>query len=78
MINVQEWKMPQATILIQGQLDPRWADWFEGFHLTFTDTGETILSGDLPDQAALYGIIAKLRDMGVQLLSIKFESAPEQ
>ncbi len=62
--------MRQAEIRIVGQLDAKWAEWFEGFDLTYTEAGETILRGLVPDQAAFYGVMAKLRDLGVELISI--------
>ena len=52
-------------------LDASWADWLEGFSLSYPGN-ETVLSGQVTDQAALYGLIAKLRDLGVKLLSVKF------
>jgi hypothetical protein len=66
--------MQRAEIKIEGRLDEKWAEWFEGFDLTYLDTSETLLTGNVPDQAALYGLIAKLRDMGVKLKAIKFAS----
>jgi hypothetical protein len=66
-------KMQRAEIRIAGHLDPKWAEWFEGFDLTYTENGETILTGCVADQAALYGLIAKLRDLGVVLISVNFD-----
>jgi hypothetical protein len=57
-------------ILLQGQLNARWADWFEGMTITLDNDGNTILSGPLADQAALHGILKKVRDMGLTLLSV--------
>lgn len=65
--------MQQVMIRIQGCLDPQWAEWFEGFELDSTKPDETLITGNVVDQAALYGLIGKLRDLGVQLLSINFE-----
>ncbi len=62
--------MQPAEIRIAGQLDAKWAEWFEGFDLTYTEAGETVLTGQVPDQAALYGVMAKLRDLGVKLISV--------
>jgi hypothetical protein len=64
--------MQRAEIRIQERLDPQWADWLDGFTLSYTKQNETILTGCVPDQAALYGLIAKLRDMGVKLLSVNY------
>ena len=65
--------MKRAEIRIAGHLDPKWAEWFEGFDLTYTENGETSLTGYVADQAALYGLIAKLRDLGVVLISVNFD-----
>jgi hypothetical protein len=70
--------MQRAEIRIAGQLDAKWAEWFEGFTLTYTG-GETLLTGSVLDQAALYGLMAKLRDLGVRLISVNFDlPAPPQ
>ncbi|MDY7080156.1 MAG: hypothetical protein SXV54_25020 [Chloroflexota bacterium] len=62
--------MQNVEIRVQGQIDEHWSDWFEGLTITHTDQGETILSGTVADQAALYGLLAKLRDLGLPLLSV--------
>ena len=62
--------MQHVEIRIEGHLDQSWADWLDGFTLTHTEEGETILTGEVRDQAALYGLIAKLRDLGVKLISV--------
>ena len=62
--------MQRVEIRIEGHLDQSWADWLDGFILTHTEEGETILTGEVRDQAALYGLIAKLRDLGVKLISV--------
>ena len=65
--------MPATVeIRIQGHLDPTWADWLDGFTITHTENNETLLTGTVDDQAALYGIMAKLRDLGVKLISANF------
>jgi hypothetical protein len=63
--------MQRVEIRVEGHLDQTWAEWLDGFTLSHTEQGETILAGDVNDQAALYGLIAKLRDLGVKLLSVK-------
>ena len=63
--------MQRVEIRIEGHLDPTWEDWLDGFTLTHSEGGETVLTGSVRDQAALYGLIAKLRDLGVKLVSIK-------
>lgn len=57
-------------IRIQGQLDDRWAARFEGMTLTRTDNGDTLLSGTVVDQAALHGLLRKVRDLGIPLISV--------
>ena len=57
-------------IRIEGHLGPHWSDWFEGLAITLEDNGETLLSGPLVDQAALHGLMRKVRDLGIPLLSV--------
>ncbi len=62
-----------VRIRIAGHLDQTWAEWLEDFTITHTEQDETILTGSVEDQAALYGVMAKLRDLGVKLISVNFE-----
>jgi len=57
-------------IRIQGHLGREWTDWFGGLTLTLEDNGETLLTGPVVDQAALHGLLRKVRDLGVLLLSV--------
>jgi hypothetical protein len=57
-------------IRIKGHLGCQWTDWFEGLTLTLEDNGETLLSGAVVDQAALHGLLRKVRDLGMPLLSV--------
>jgi hypothetical protein len=57
-------------IRIKGHLGREWTDWFEGLAITALDNGETLLTGPLIDQAALHGLLRKVRDLGVPLLSV--------
>ena len=57
-------------IRIQGHLETRWAAWFEGMGLTHAADGTTALDGMVADQAALHGLLQKLRDLGIQLISV--------
>jgi hypothetical protein len=57
-------------IRIEGHLGPRWSVWFDGLDLTSEDDGTTVISGSVVDQAALHGLLQKVRDVGVPLLSL--------
>jgi hypothetical protein len=62
--------MQTVKIKIEGCLDEKWVEWLDGFKITHTPQNETILAGKVKDQAALYGTIAKLRDLGLKLISV--------
>lgn len=57
-------------IRIKGHLGRQWTDWFEGLAISLEDNGDTLLSGPVVDQAALHGLLKKVRDLGMPLLSI--------
>ena len=57
-------------IQIEGHLGPQWTDWFQGLTVTLAENGETLLSGPMVDQSALYGLLKKLRDLGLPLVSV--------
>lgn len=57
-------------IRLKGHLDARWANRFEGLSLSYGSDGTTVLSGPVVDQAALYGVLRKVRDLGLPLLSV--------
>lgn len=57
-------------IRVTGQLGSEWTDWFESLSITLEDNGETLLSGAVADQAALHGLLRKVRDLGLTLLSV--------
>jgi hypothetical protein len=57
-------------IRIKGHLGYRWTDWFEGLTVTLEENGDTLLTGTMVDQAALYGLLKRVRDLGVPLLSV--------
>lgn len=61
-----------CEIFVKGQLDTDWSGWLEGLTITHNDKGETIVSGPIRDQAALYGLLAKMRDMALFLISVKY------
>ena len=60
----------QYEIRVTGHLDTRWAAWFDGLSLTGADDGTTVIRGPVVDQAALHGVLQKLRDLGVPLISV--------
>ena len=62
--------MKYVEIRIEGKLDERWAEWLGDLTIRCNEQNETILSGYFPDQAALYGLIGKLRDLGISLVSV--------
>jgi len=57
-------------IRLQGRLDPQWAAWFDGLTITVTANGDTLLTGPVVDQAALHGLLKKVRDLGMPLLAV--------
>ncbi len=63
-------------IRLKGQLDPRWSEWFEGFALTTTGDGTTTLTGAVTDQAALHGLLRRVGDLGVTLISVNVTPGP--
>jgi hypothetical protein len=61
-------------IRIKGHLGHQWTDWFEGLTITQEDNGVTLLTGPVVDQAALHGLLRRVRDLGMPLLSVKGET----
>jgi hypothetical protein len=58
-------------IRVKGHLGPGWSEWFAGMELTRTEAGETLLSGPVLDQAALHGLLAKIRDLNLTLIAVE-------
>jgi hypothetical protein len=61
-------------IRVKGQIGPEWSEWFDGMTIIGDETNETTLSGQVLDQAALHGILNKIRDLGLPLLSVLREA----
>lgn len=57
-------------IRLKGYLNPDWSDWFDGLAINHTENGETVLSGLIQDQSALFGIFLKIQNLGLTLLSV--------
>ena len=57
-------------IRLKGHLDNRWANWFDGLTITREDNGDTLLTGPVVDQTALHGLLRKVRDLGLPLVSV--------
>ena len=57
-------------IRLKGHLDARWAAWFDGLNLTRESDGTTVIRGSVADQAALYGLLTKVRDLGLPLIAV--------
>ena len=69
--------MLRVEIRFKGQIGEQWSEWFSGLTISHTNLYETVLSGPLIDQSALYGIISRLRDLGLQLASVSSEEIEE-
>jgi hypothetical protein len=69
--------MQQIEIRVKGQINRQWSEWFGGLTISHSDLDETILTGLVLDEAALYGIIARLRDLGLKLTSLSSEEIKE-
>ncbi len=77
MTRLKKHAMQIVTIRIKGEIDESWSECFEGFELEHYETNETLLTGLVEDQAAFYGLIGKLRDLGLQLLEVNSVEPPE-
>jgi len=65
--------MKQIEIEIEGHVDKKWAEWFEEMEINYHE-GTTVLTGNLPDQSALHGLLNKIRDLNLTLTSVKTEN----
>ena len=64
-------------IRIQGQLDEMWSEWFEGLTVSWDDEGNTLLTGPVVDQSALHGLLRRVRDLGIPLISVERLNQPQ-
>ena len=72
MSNGKEFDKPGIyRIKVKGILDRKWSDWFDGFDIRYEVEGETLLIGTVRDQAALHGVLTKIRDLGLLLLVVQ-------
>ena len=58
-------------IRVRGVLDSGWSAWFDGLRVTSDERGQTLIAGPVPDQAALHGLLAKIRDLALELLAVR-------
>lgn len=70
--------MQKVEIRVKGCLDENWSEWFEGFEINHEGDDETVLTGEVVDQSALYGLIAKLRNLGLTLASVVSSDAESE
>ena len=70
--------MQRVEIRVKGQIDEHWSDWFDDLTVTHTNQNETVLTGLVVDQAALHGLLAKVRDLGLPLVSVNLSEVADQ
>jgi hypothetical protein len=70
--------MQKIEIRIKEYVTDQWSGWFDGLNISYSSHDETVLTGIVSDQAALYGVIAHLRDLGLQLTSVSSDDLMDQ
>ncbi len=68
--------MEEVEVRVKGRIDPTWSKWLGALMVIHTDTGETVLTGPVRDQSALYGLIERLSSLGLQLVSVSVKGTP--
>ncbi len=66
--------MLAVEIIVTGRIDNEWCEWLGGLVLSYSEPDQSILTGILPDQAAVYGVISRLRDLGLPLSTVRIEA----
>jgi hypothetical protein len=69
--SMQGGRMAVYEIRVKGHLDGHWSEWFDGLTIANVENGEAILSGEIADQAALHGLLNKVRDLGLPLVAVR-------
>ena len=69
--NLPRTRSDHYAITIEGHLARCWTAWFDGWTMAYTDAGETVLSGQVADQAALHGLLMRIRDLNLTLIAVK-------
>jgi hypothetical protein len=67
--------MSVYEIRVKGHLESRWSEWFDGLEITNLENGEALLSGEIVDQVALHGVLAKVRDLGLPLVAVSTQTS---
>lgn len=70
--------MTTYRIIVRGGMDASWSDWFSGVRIEARSNGESLLTAKLPDQAALHGLLRRIRDLGLPLISIETVADDEE
>jgi len=70
--------MQNVEIRVNGRIDEHWSTWFADLAVRYTEQGETVLTGPVVDQATLYGVLNRLRDLGLPLRSVAVEDAQDK
>lgn len=76
MMNDSTGKQRQYEFEIEGHLDDHWQEWFEDFTITRLANGRTVLTGPIRDQAALHGVLKKINNLGLTLISVNPQARP--